>query len=132
MKKSFLDLFLVFKQVLPYFKKMVIEKNQDNQLTNFPGCNQNRKVLQYLFNKITSKLRNCFKSGSSFQDKASQFKKTLEGVFQKSFKKIRGTKIKTKPTDLDLQILKRSSLKKKILDKHIGKTKKRRYSKKNI
>ena len=44
-------------------------------------------------------MRNCFKSKSSFQDQANQFKKTLEGVFQQSCKKIRGTKRKIKPTE---------------------------------
>ena len=62
-------------------------------------------------------MRNCFKSKSSFQDQANQFKKTLEGVFQQSCKKIRGTKRKTEPTDLDLLMNKRKKIKIDLKDK---------------
>ena len=69
---------------------------------------------QYLFHNMTnnsSKLRNSFKSGSSFEDQSSQFQKTLQGVFHQTFQKVRGTKRKPMPTELDLLMNERKKVK---------------------
>ena len=62
------------------------------QMFNFKNCEG-----QQIFHDITNnsvKLRNSFKNVEPFLNQASKFRKTLDGVFHQSFRKIRGTKRK--------------------------------------
>ena len=40
-EKSVLDVFLVCDQALPFVRRMVIDENRENPLTNFHGINKN-------------------------------------------------------------------------------------------
>ena len=42
-KKSVLDVFLVCDQALPFVRRMLIDENRENPLTNFLGINKKLK-----------------------------------------------------------------------------------------
>ena len=43
-EKSVIDVFLVCERVLSFVRKMLIDENRENPLTNFHGSNKNKKV----------------------------------------------------------------------------------------
>ena len=51
-EKSVLDVFLVCKICLPHVKKMLIDENRDDPLTNFHGLNRKQKVTESDHNKM--------------------------------------------------------------------------------
>ena len=92
--------------------KTPVVRQLREEMFNFKDCDG-----QQIFYNITNnseKLRNCFKNDSPFLDQASHFRKTLEGVFHQSFKKIRGTKRKRKSESSELDLLMNERKKMKI------------------
>ena len=51
-EKSVIDVFLVCEKVLPFVRKMLIDENRDNPLTNFHGINKNQKTTESDHNKM--------------------------------------------------------------------------------
>ena len=75
---------------------------------------------QLTFREITNssaKLRKSFKYEGVFLEKAAKFHKTLQDVFQQSFKKVRGTKRKMHLTEIDLLMNERKRIKSDKKDK---------------